>query len=171
MSTTLISLDQYLHETWDPDREFVDGEVIERNMGEKDHAAWQMAIAVWLRNFRQSANIRVYPELRLQTTPTHFRIPDIMAIDRNAPDEQIITHAPLLCVEILSPEDRIGRMETKVDEYFQMGVRAVWIIDPQTNTAYQCAGGNIRDWKAVEVLSVPGTPISLSLKDVIADLD
>jgi len=171
MSTTLISLDQYLHETWDPDREFVDGEVVERNMGEKDHAAWQIALARLLSNFRQSANIRVYPELRLQTTPTHFRIPDIMAIERNAPDEQIITHPPLLCVEILSPEDRIGRIETKVDEYFQMGVRAVWIIDPRTNTAYQCAGSSIRDWKSVDTLTVPDTPIILSLKDVLADLD
>ncbi len=171
MSTTLISLNQYLHETWDPDREFVDGEVIERNMGEKDHAAWQMAIAVWLRSFRQSANIRVYPELRLQTTPTHFRIPDIVAIDRDAPDEQIITHAPLLCVEILSPEDRINRIEAKVEEYFRMGVRAVWIIDPRTSTAYQCEGSIMRDWKAVDILTIPGTPISLALKDILADLD
>ena len=171
MSTTLISLDQYLHETWDPDREFVDGEVLERNMGEKDHAAWQIALACLLSNFRQSANIHVYPGLRLQTTPTHFRIPDIMAIDRSAPDEQIITHPPLLCVEILSPEDRIGKIEPTVDEYFRMGVRAVWVIDPRTNTAYQCAGGSIRDWKSVETLTVPGTPISLSLKDMLADLD
>ena len=171
MSTTLISLDQYLHTFWEPDREFVDGEVLERNLGEKDHAAWQMAIAVWLRNFRQSANIQVYPELRLQTTPTHFRIPDIMVIDRNAPDEQIITHPPLLCVEILSPEDRVNRMETKVEEYLRMGVRAVWIIDPSTNTAYQCEGSSARDWRSVETLVVPGTPISLALKDVLADLD
>lgn len=171
MSTTLISLDQYLHTFWEPDREFVDGEIVERNLGEKDHAAWQMAIAFWLRNFRQTANIRVYPELRLQTTPTHFRIPDIMAIDRNAPDEQIITHPPLLCVEILSPEDRVNRIEIKVEEYFRMGVRAVWIIDPRTSTAYQCAGSSMRDWKPVETLTVPDTPISLALKDLLADLD
>ncbi len=171
MSTTLISLDQYLHEFWEPDREFVDGEVVERNMGEKDHAAWQAALLALLRTWRESAHIRVFPELRLQTTPTHFRIPDLMAIDRDAPDEQIITHAPLLCVEILSPEDRFGRMEEKIDEYFRMGVRTVWIIDPRTSTAYQCAGGNIRDWKAVETLVIPDTPVSLEVKAVLADLD
>jgi Uma2 family endonuclease len=171
MSTTLISLDQYLHTFWEPDREFVDGEIVERNLGEKDHAAWQMALAAWLRNFRHSANIRVYPELRLQTTPTRFRIPDIMAIDRNAPDEQIITHAPLLCVEILSPEDRISRIEVKVGEYFRMGVRAVWIVDPRTSTACQCEGDSMHEWKPVETLVVPGTPIALALRDVLADLD
>ena len=34
-----------------------------------------------------------------------------MVIDRDAPDEQIITHPPLLCVEILSREDRMPRFE------------------------------------------------------------
>lgn len=171
MSTTLISLDQYLHTFWRPDREFVDGEIVERNLGEKDHAAWQLALAVWLRNWRQSANIRVYPELRLQTTPTRFRIPDIMAVDRDAPDEQIITHAPLLCVEILSPEDRMQRFEVKVAEYFRMGVRAVWIIDPKTQTGYQCEGPSLQEWKASTMLTVPGTPIRLELSTLIADLD
>jgi Uma2 family endonuclease len=151
MSTTLLPLDYYLHETWSPDREFVDGEVLERNMGEKGHAAWQAMLVYWLRNYRQNANINVFAELRLQTTPTHFRIPDVMVIDRNAPDEQIITHAPLLCVEILSPEDRITRMEEKLEEYFQMGTRAVWVIDPAHRPAInamapQCATG--RSWKS-----------------------
>ncbi len=33
MSTTFSALDAYLHEFWDPDREFVDGEIVERNSG------------------------------------------------------------------------------------------------------------------------------------------
>jgi Uma2 family endonuclease len=171
MSTTLLPLDYYLHETWSPDREFVDGEVLERNMGEKDHAAWQIALARVLSNYRRSANIHVYPELRLQTTTTHFRIPDVMVIDRNAPDEQIITHAPLLCVEILSPEDRLSRMEEKLEEYFQMGTRAVWVIDPRTQTGYQCHGPTMRDWQIVEELTIPGTPVRLAMRELIADLD
>ncbi len=35
MSTTLISVDQYLHGMWEPDREYVNGEVLERNRGKK----------------------------------------------------------------------------------------------------------------------------------------
>src|ERR1700753_4326064 len=104
MSTTFSIRDYYLHETWSPDRELVNGEIVERNLGEKSHAAWQIALCRLLSELRISANIRVYPELRLQTTASNFRIPDVMAIDRNAPDEEIITHAPLLCVEILSPD-------------------------------------------------------------------
>jgi Uma2 family endonuclease len=171
MSTTFSALDYYLHETWEPDREFVDGEILERNLGEKDHASWQAVLVSWLRNLRQSANVRVYPELRVQTSPTHFRVPDVVVVDRDAPDEQVITHPPLLCVEILSPEDRFARMEEKIEEYFRMGVRAVWVIDPRTQTGYQCAGASFKDWKVSPALVVPGTPITIEMSAVIADLD
>lgn len=171
MSATIVPLAHYLHETWQPDREYVDGEILERSMGEKDHAAWQAALLRVLSGWRQDANVKVFAELRLQIGPARFRVPDILVIDRNAMDEQIITHPPLLCVEILSPEDRIGRMETKVQEYLDFGARAVWLIDPQTRTAYQCMGGSLREWKAAETLIVPETPIKIELKDVLADLD
>jgi Uma2 family endonuclease len=171
MSTTFSIRDYYLHETRSPDRELVDGETVERNLGEKSHAAWQIALCRFLSGLRVSANIRVFPELRLQTSATNLRIPDVMVIDRNAPDEEIITHAPLLCVEILSPEDRITNVEEKVEEYFRMGVRAVWIIDPRTQTGYQCEGAMLGDWKVSQTLTVPGTLIRIEMSALLADLD
>jgi Uma2 family endonuclease len=171
MSTTLISVDQYLHGVWEPDREYVNGEVLERNMGEKDHGSWQGALVRLLSAWRQSAHIQVIPELRMRTMPDRYRIPDVTVLDRNAPDEQVITHAPLLCVEILSPEDRIGRIEDKIEEYFRMGVRAVWVIDPRRRIGYQCDGASLRDWKAVDTLVVPGTIIALTMQTILADLD
>lgn len=171
MSTTLISLDQYLHGVWEPDREYVNGEVLERNMGEKDHGAWQGALVRLLSAWRQSAQVQVIPELRMRTMPECYRVPDVVVLDRNAPDEQIITHPPLLCVEILSPEDRIARLEDKIDEYFAMGVRAVWVIDPRRRIGYQCSGASVRDWKAVETLVVSGTSIALPMQTILDDLE
>lgn len=171
MSTTLLPVAHYLGETWQPDREYVDGEILERSMGEKDHAAWQAALLRQLSAWRQTAQIKVFAELRLQISAARYRVPDILVIDRNAADEQIITHPPVLCVEILSPEDRIGRMEAKIQEYLDFGVRAVWVVDPQMRTAYECAGGSLRDWKAVETLTVAGTAIQILVKDLLADLD
>jgi len=95
MGTTFSALDYYLQETWSPDLEFADGEIVERNLGVKSHAAWQIALARLLSGYRQSANIRVFPELRIQTSPTRFRVPDVVALDRDAPDEQVVTHPPL----------------------------------------------------------------------------
>jgi len=170
MSTTAISLDQYLHSIWEPDREYVNGEVIERHMGEKDHGLWQGALVRLLSEWRHTANIQVVPELRVRTTADRCRVPDIVVLDRNAPDEQVITHPPLLCVEILSPEDRVVRLEDKIEEYFDMGVRAVWVIDPSRSIGYQCEGPTVRDWKASEALIIPGTPLVVEMRAIIADL-
>ncbi len=171
MSTTAISLDEYLHSIWEPDREYVSGEIVERYTGEKDHAKWQAALVRLLSGWRRDAHLQVMPELRVQTTPDRCRVPDVVVLDGNAPDEQVIAHPPLLCVEILSPEDRIVRIEDKIDEYFSMGVRAVWVIDPRRQIGYQCQGPSLRDWKAVDELVIPGTPVALALRAIVADLD
>ena len=166
-----VSVAEYLHEIYRPDCDYVDGEVQERNMGEKEHSAWQFALARYFHSHRKEWGLRVYPELRLQVSPTRFRIPDIMLLDRDAADEQIITHAPLVCIEILSPEDRFGRMEERIADYFSMGVRHVWVIDPVVMQGYRCAGANPRDWQQTNRLAVEGTPIAVDLAEVAGDLD
>ena len=42
-SATLISVAEYLTTAYSPDRDYVDGEVVERNLGELDHSSIQMA--------------------------------------------------------------------------------------------------------------------------------
>jgi len=74
-------------------------------------------------------------------------------------------------VEILSPEDRVIRMEDKIEEYFRMGVRAVWVLDPRRKIGYQCEGPSVRDWKAVETLTIPETPVRLEMQAILDDLD
>ena len=49
MSTTLVSVEEYLGTSYpDGDREYVDGEIVERNLGEIDHADLQSRIVVYL---------------------------------------------------------------------------------------------------------------------------
>jgi len=171
MSTTLVPLSEYLHEVYRPDCEYVDGAVLERNVGEKEHSAWQLALGRLLSRFRTSAQVRVFPELRLQVAPERFRVPDMMVVSRAAPDEQIITHPPLLCVEILSPEDRFGRVNERLADYARMGVHAVWVIDPTKQIGYQCSGDAFQHWTQASALTVSGTPISLTIEEIVADLD
>ncbi len=166
-----ISVATYLHEIYRPDCDYVDGEVQERNMGEKEHSAWQGALIEYFRKHRHAWKIHVYPELRLQVAPARFRVPDILLLAHDAPDEQVITHPPLVCIEILSPEDRFGRMEERIADYFGMGVRNVWVVDPVVVQGYHCAGANPRDWQQTNRLTVEGTPISVSLTEIAADLE
>ncbi len=51
-------------------------------------------------------------------------------------DEQIVTAPPFLCVEILSPEDRMTRVWERLHDYFEMGVPNVWLIDPENRIAH-----------------------------------
>lgn len=166
-----VSIDEYLHTSYRPDADYVSGELQERNWGEYDHGAVQAALIRWFGAHRNDWNIRVIPELRFQTRVDHFRIPDVMILDRDAPKEQIITRAPLLCIEILSPEDRFGRMSARIAEYLALGALAVWVIDPQKATGWTCTSGALSGWTAQKVLTVPGTPITLTLDELFADLD
>ena len=44
----LVSLEDYLRTSYDPDCEYVDGRLLERNMGEPDHAGLQGLLIGWL---------------------------------------------------------------------------------------------------------------------------
>jgi Uma2 family endonuclease len=52
------------------------------------------------------------------------------------PTEQIFTYPPLIAIEILSKDDRMGQMQERIDDYLKFGVRYVWIINPGTQSAW-----------------------------------
>src|SRR5689334_20398838 len=128
-SRTLISVEEYLRTSYRPDCDYVDGEVQERNLGERDHSSLQMKVLMYLGTRQKELGIEVFPEQRVQVKPARFRIPDVCVVLGHT-NEQIFTTPPFLCVEILSPEDRMSRVEERVDDYLAMGVRFVWVLDP-----------------------------------------
>jgi Uma2 family endonuclease len=69
--------------------------------------------------------------------PTHYRIPDLMIITGGKPNEQIPSRPPFVCIEILSPEDRMSRMEKKIADYPAFGVSYVWVLNPKTKQAVE----------------------------------
>lgn len=83
-----VPVELYLRSSYEPDAEFVDGEVEFRPTGEFDHATWQQALQLWFARHQSSWNIRVRPELRVQVSPTRFRVPDVVVLDRDQPVEQ-----------------------------------------------------------------------------------
>jgi Uma2 family endonuclease len=127
---TRVPVEVYLNSSYEPDAEYVDGVIEERPMGEWDHSSWQHAIELWFAQHAKKWNIYVRPELRVQVQPGNFRVPDVAVTDRNRPVEQIITHPPIAVFEILSPEDTVSRMMTKLGDYERMGVRTILILDP-----------------------------------------
>jgi Uma2 family endonuclease len=130
-----ISVEEYLKTAYRPDRDYVDGVVEERNWGDLDHGGTQgNIIAFFGTRFRQTG-IAAVPEWRFQVRPTRFRIPDVV-VTHGKPEEQILTRPPLLCVEILSPEDTVSRTNTRIQDYLDFGVPVVWVVDPAEKTLW-----------------------------------
>ena len=103
--TTLVSVEEYLHTSFqEGDREYVDGRVVERNVGEVDHADLQTRIALYLRNHYKEYWTAV--EVRVQVKPTRFRVPDVCLVLGPKPEGRIVAAPPFLVVEVLSPDDR-----------------------------------------------------------------
>lgn len=149
MSSTAarVPVEVYLRSSeYEPDAEYVDGEIEERPAGTYDHADWQQAIQSWFFRHGDELKIRVFPELRVQVSSTRFRVPDVTVLDRAQPVEQIVTHPPLAVFEILSPEETVKRLIRKLADYAAMGIPQIWVVDPE-NGAFQRynAGGLVAD--------------------------
>jgi Uma2 family endonuclease len=133
---TQMSVEEYLRTSFDPDCEYVDGELLERNVGEKSHSKVQKRLLLWLGPREAEWGIFVAPEWRFKVTERHYRIPDVTIVAGPEPDEQVLETRPLVCIEILSPEDRMSRMQKKIADYLTYGVRYVWVLDPRTRQAF-----------------------------------
>ena len=128
---TLVPLEEYLSTSYEPDCEYVDGRLIERNVGEYNHSFLQGIILFALR----ALSLRAYVELRFQIGDRRFRVPDVLAL---APGQKSSakyqTATPYIVVEILSPEDRISGLKERIQDYLGRGVPNIWVVDPAERT-------------------------------------
>jgi Uma2 family endonuclease len=166
----MVTVEEYLHTVYEPECDYVDGRLEDRNVGEYDHGLLQLLLgALFLKN-RDVWGVRAATDVRIQVKQTRFRCPDVLVIRADAPREQILTHPPLIAIEILSPEDRLSRMQTKIDDYVGFGVEHIWIFDPEARRAWFADRFGLHPVESGE-LTVPGTPIRVVLSELFAELD
>lgn len=169
-ATTLVPLAEYLNTTYRPDCDWVDGEVRERNMGEQPHASVQGYFTTLFTIHGAEWGLRVFPEQRVQTSERHYRIADVCVVRRETKLEPIVRTPPVLCIEILSRDDRMSEMQERVDDYFGMGVGSVWVVDPRRRRAFTAErSGGLQ--AVTELLRVEGTAIEARMEDVFAELN
>lgn len=141
--TARVSVEEYIARFVDgnekPACEYIDGEVFPKSMGTKKHSQVQMNIGFLIR-MRWREQFNPLPELTTRLRETQFYIPDIAVEDKSKP---IAGRYPgpndpvFLCVEILSPPDRIGKLIAKCEEYHRWGVPHCWIVDPERRRAWE----------------------------------
>lgn len=164
-AATVVPLSEYLNTSYRPDCDYLEGELLERNVGEWDHARLQMLLSRYLSNREKQWGILVVPEQRVQVKAKRFRVPDITVLTGTRPAGGIITEPPFLCVEILSPSDRIVEMQDRIRDYLGFGVRYVWLIDPVTRLTFVHTPDGVQQVKD-GVLSTKDPDISVSLLDL-----
>jgi Uma2 family endonuclease len=166
----LIPIEEYLASSYEPDLEYVDGVLEEKNMGERDHGFLQMAIGSWFFTHRAEWGIDVLAEYRTRVSRTRVRLPDVCVVRQGEGKERVRVTPPLLCIEILSPEDRPGRVMKRLDDFVAMGAENLWILDPSDRSAATYSRFGMKPFEG-DRLEIEGTGIYLDVKMIFATLD
>jgi len=148
MATThLVSVEEYLHTSFEHDAEYVEGRIVYRSVPKKPHSKMQSFLDRKLYEIGQRLGYKVWPEQRIRTKakPARYRVPDL-CVTLGEPDEDVFTEPPYLCIEILSPDDVAAEVSAKVDEYLTLGVPYVWVVDPVS------LGGEVHTRDGIELV-------------------
>lgn len=138
-------------------QELVRGEVVTMSAPWFVHGIVQGNVSFALKLFaRQTRLGRVTVESGLitETGPDTVRGPDVSYWSfATLPADQVpVVYANVaadLCVEVKSPSNTKVRTTRKVREYFDCGVKLVWVVDPEDRivTVYTQAGGGSVLWE------------------------
>jgi len=127
---TLISVEEYLRTSFHPDRHFIDGQAVERNVGQRRHSYAQTETALWFGQRRETLRLQPLTELRVRVAPPRVRVPDVVVADMPIPEEEVFSSPPYLCIEIMSPDDTKASTQPSLDDYLNFGIPNIWVIDP-----------------------------------------
>ena len=164
-TSTIVPLEEYLHSTYEPDVEYLNGELVKRKVGELDHSNIQTLLSAYFLRRRKKWGIRPLVEIRVKIRERRYRIPDVCIIRGDLPNEQILTSPPWIWIEILSPEDRPLRVQRKVREILEFGCERVWAIDPLTLESRVHTKDSEFDLED-GVFRIPGTDIVVPLREL-----
>jgi Uma2 family endonuclease len=166
-----MDVDEYLHTSFDgPDCEYLDGEVVARNLGEKPHSRIQARFIFLLMQLESTLGIQVLPEIRVPIAARRFRVADLAVWRSGNIGDRIPNVPPFLVIEILSPEDRSTRVQPKIQEYLSIGTEWVWLVDPDERKAITYSQSNPAGMLC-DVLRTVNPAIELALSSVFEALD
>ncbi|HVS81263.1 MAG TPA: Uma2 family endonuclease [Pyrinomonadaceae bacterium] len=123
--------------------ELVKGELRKMAPTGDEHGDLTMELAGALHQYVKEHNLgKVYAAetgFKLESDPDTVRAPDIAFVAREKVEKTgrlkgFRSGAPDLAVEVLSPSDRVSRVEEKVAEWLEGGARMVWVVSPKLHT-------------------------------------
>lgn len=80
--------------------------------------------------------IHAVPECRLNIRARKYRVPDVMVLQAAACYPPVIEQPPILCIDVVSPDDRLPDLVIRAGDYWTRGVPVTWILDPETKQSF-----------------------------------
>jgi len=140
---TLVSADEYLNSSYHPDMEYVDGVLVERSVPTGSHGLLQHILGVYFEPYCEQFEFEPLPEVRTQIIErARYRIPDLMLCPLPVP-AGVMTAVPWAVIEILSPEDRLSDLVARLQDYKEIGVHHMVLLDPEDLVAYSFENGTL----------------------------
>ena len=178
-TVVLTPLEEYLTHTYHPDCEYVDGQVVERNLGEYYHSLLQGLLVQFLRNEQDRTGIgfQTMVEQRMRVregfdTQRCYRIPDVMVLGPGYRKTGVTLDPPVVTIEILSPDDTLRALVAKCQEYCAFGVAVPLIADPYARRVYLVdAQGEHEVESRVVTFPIGGTELTIDFNTLFAKLD
>jgi Uma2 family endonuclease len=111
--------------------------------------------------------------LLIKRKPGTVRGPDIMVFDESRPlrklSRKFSEKIPRLIVEVLSPSDKMAKVNRRISQYLKRGVPLVWLVDPETRTVTVYKPG--KDFEVLkEDEEVTGGDVLPKLRHAVAEL-
>ena len=162
--------------------ELIDGVLVEKAVGYRE-SVLAGYVYLMLEAFVRPRNLGLVtvPDGTIRLWAGRVRIPDVAFFswdrfpDRRVPEEPIPTLAPDLAVEVLSVSNTPREMLFKREDYFRVGVRLAWEIDPRNRTACIYLSPEQPAAILTEAEVLDGSPVlpgfTLPLHDLFAELD
>jgi Uma2 family endonuclease len=108
----------------------------------------------------------VYMEMGylLSEDPKSWLQPDVSITHSNQPRHRYYEGAPLIAIEVVSPDDRAKDLDRKVRTYLSNGSQEVWVIYPEERYAWRFGvdGTAKREEQAIRSGLLPGVEILFS---------
>ena len=163
-----ISLGEYLSSEYEPDCDYVDGVLEERNVGLRRHSRTQVLLSGWLLARESSHGYRVLIVERVKVSATRVRIPDICLVSPDDRDE-LTERPPVLWIEVVSSDDRWSRIQTRLADCTTFGVPMIWIVDPYTKQAWTITGAAGAVPVTDGILRYPELGLEVPLQEILPE--
>jgi Uma2 family endonuclease len=157
---TLVPVEEYLNTTYKPACEYRDGVLTQKPMPTCDHSLIQSRLTQIV--FNGFPGFVPCVELTVKIGPARFLVADVGVQSREEIQRPYPVNPIPLCVEILSPGDRLSDTLAKCEEYHAWGVPTTWIIDPDERWACEYRAGH-RLSEVPQEGSLTAGPIRVSL--------